>query len=519
MAGDGGLSLRVIDSTLSLAHLAELFKRLKASLSADRYLILLGPDDQAGFLVAQSEGVDAENAFTSEPIALAVVQQVCLDGRPFYSEKPSDLQPFDSNALLLSGIQAVVCVPLFGQNRRVMGLLYADKLSAVGQFTYTDLLNVQNVAQGLSSKKVTPARVSASAKPQVGTGLTPGVRLRAQETAQFFVQLATLVKSGIPLLQGLEGLLKQAESARVRQLLERLLPALFKGQSLSEGLRLHGDFPALVVSLVRCAERSGQLVLSLELLSRTLERQQQRILKLRAALVYPGFLLGISLLLVALMPSVLLKNQLEFYQAQKMHLPALSLFCLKVGQMLAHPISWLLLSLSCAGLWVFFRRAEQKKRLVRNLQLVLEHLPWTRRVQRLYWECLVLNTLHILLLAGVDTLEATAMAADSAASFAWNRQRSTLLEDLRNGETMADALARTGLTSRSTRPLLSAAEESGRLAQALGWVSRILETDFDQSVEMATKLLEPLVLLLLGCLVGLVTLASLLPSIHYMQQL
>ncbi|MBN9414236.1 MAG: type II secretion system F family protein [Candidatus Eremiobacteraeota bacterium] len=505
------------DTTLSVEHLGYLFTKLKATVAAQRVLVLLGPDEQGSWTPALTHGVTAEQAFGDEPIALPVLVKVTQQMRPFFTEKADDLAEFDSNALLLSGIQAVLCVPLLGGRGQVVGMLYADDSRPAAGFRYTDMLNVQNLAQGLRARPSRPIARPAPAAPIVASG--PRIRLRSQEEVAFFVQLSTLIKAGIPLLQGLEALAKQAESERVRELSERILKGLLKGQSLSEVLQAHGEFAGVVVSLVRCAERSGQLALSLELLAQTLDKQRNRSLRLSSSLIYPGFLMLLALAMVALMPTFLLKSQLEFYQAQKMKLPGLSLAFLKLGQWLSHPLGGLTSVLLVGTLLFWLRRPEQRLRLAALRQRLFERLPWTRRLQRLYWECLVLSSLHMLLLAGVDVLEGVRMAVESSGSFLWREKQPQILADLRNGEGLAQSLAASRLTSKSTGPLLAASEEAGRVAGALGWISRILESDFDHGLDTAGKVLEPLIMLLLGVLVGLITLASLLPSIRYIQEL
>lgn len=487
-------------------------------MTAQRVLVLLGPDEQGGWTAALTHGVTAEQAFGDEPIALPVLSKVTQQMRPYFTEKADDLAEFDSNTLLLSGIQAVLCVPLLGGRGQVVGMLYADDSRPSAGFRYTDMLNVQNLAQGLRAR---PGRTAPRPPTSVAPAVAPGprIRLRSQEEVAFFVQLSTLINAGIPLLQGLEALAKQGESERVRNLSERILKGLLKGQSLSEVLQTHGEFAGVVVSLVRCAERSGQLALSLELLAQTLDKQRNRSLRLSASLIYPGFLMLLALAMVALMPTFLLKSQLEFYQAQKMKLPALSLVFLKIGQWLSHPLGGLSALLLAGAPLFWLSRSQQRVRLAAFRQRLFEKLPWTRRLQRLYWECLVLSSLHMLLLAGVDVLEAVRMAVESSGSYLWREKQSQVLADLRNGEGLAQSLAVSRLTSKSTGPLLTAAEEAGRVASALGWIARILESDFDHGLDTAGKLLEPLVMLLLGVVVGFITLASLLPSIRYIQAL
>ncbi len=494
----------LIESTLSLSHLAGLFSRFKSLVQAERYVILLGPDDRGEFVLAQSHGLEEDRV---DLLDTEVVRRVCAEKQAFLTEEAAQLA-------------SVLCVPLLGNEKQVVGLVYAEDRSGGSAFHYTDLLNVQNLIQQLHLKAAPqPARAPMAPVARAATRSAPRLSLRPQDQVLFLVQLATFVKAGIPLLSGLDALARQNEASKIGQLADRASKALLSGRSLAASLEQNALFPAFVIGQLRCAEQSGQLALSLDLLARNLEKQRTRALRLSGALAYPGFLMALCLAMSALLPTYLLKGQLEFYQAQKMSLPGLSLALLRFGQAISSPLTWLALAGCGYAGYRWLRPPERREKLRELCQRGGDRLPWLSRVQRLHWECRLVSSLQMLLHSGVGLLESLPMAIDTTGSYFWRQQQPQLLNDILSGDTLAQALGKSGMISRPTGSLLAAGEEAGQTVGALGWIGQMLEMDFDASLDTASKLLEPLVMAVMGIVVGFVTLASLMPSIRYIQNL
>ena len=511
----------LVESTVSIAHISSLFSRFTAMVAAQRHLILLGPDERGGYLVAQARGVNPQRAFNEESICLSAVERSRTSRQAFRSESLEDLYDFESNEFLRYQVVAVLCVPLLGQEQQVVGFLYADDLRNPKAFSYTDLLNAQNLAKSLGTAPApAPPSKSRSTPPVRPVAPTrPKTALSGRDLEQLFLNLATFVKAGIPLLQGMDALGQHSESPRLAHLCQEVASRLQQGHPLSSSLGHLARLPAAIEGTLLSAERSGQLAESLELLARGLERQRTRQLRLSSTLVYPCSLLLFSLLIVMLLPTYLLKGQLEFYQAQKMQLPGLSLALLRVGQLVGWPGTWLGLAAVGTASWAWLRHPTVGKNLKNRLQRMLHVLPVAGRLQRSYWECQLLTSLAMSLRSGVTLLEAIPLGIRSTGSALWEAQEENVLVALCNGKTLAQALRDSGLLGSMTVSLLVGGEESGRLVASLEWLVDFLEQDFEHAIDGFSQLLEPLVLALLGVLVGIITLASMLPSIQYMQSL
>lgn len=486
-----------------------MFKSLKTLVRAERYLILLGPDSKHGFNVAHAEGLDP----TLEPPHMEVITQVLDTRQPFLSERESDLD-FECNTRVLTGIRSVLCVPILSKDSKVLGLVYADDRIRAQAFQFTDLLNVQNLIKRMHSKAAEgPAKAPLPTAPKPAPESKSKAALSQADQVLFVLQLATFMKAGVSLIAGLEAMAQDSLANPAR----RIQRALLQGTSLAQSMAEQARFDPWVISLLRCAERTGQLALTLEMLARGLEKQRQRQMALQASLAYPIFLLLASLVAVMLGPSLVLKSQLEFLRAQNMQLPWLSQALLRWGQLLSNPLGWLLL---LALVWGASRWIKSRWARIRPvLQRVAADLPYLGGLVRLYWEIRLLQGLYMLLTPGVDLLESVRLALEGTGSSLWLEQEATLIEQLKSGEPLSLVLTATGLTHRSTRALMVAGEESGRLPVTLEWLARMHQLNFDQALETTSKLLEPLLLMLMGIVVGLVTLASLLPSIRYIQEL
>ncbi|MFN8608166.1 MAG: type II secretion system F family protein [Vulcanimicrobiota bacterium] len=482
----------MIESTLSIAHLGSLFDRIRSSISAQRYAILLGPDESGLYVFSHSSGFEEERI---DLLDLEIIEKACLRRASCFNGEEA--------------LASVLCVPFLGTERQVVGLIYLEDRSSNRAFRYTEQLSVENLVKALHTAPapvpaVAPRPVAKPASPRL-----PAIKLSGRDQVVFLVQLSTFVKAGISLMAGLQALVQSGGACG--QLAGRMLDDLLKGRPLSYSLELNSNFPRFVLGQLRSAEHSGQLALSLELLAQNLESQRTRQLRLRGAVAYPAFLLVLCLGLSILAPSYLLKGQLEFYQAHHMEMPTLSLLLLQFGRLISNPLGWLLLG---AGVLALGRALHTHRQ--RLIQLA-SRSPGLGTILRMEWECRVLSSLQMLLHSGVGILEAIPLAVDTSSSQRWQQGQKAILEALAGGETLSRALSASGLISRMTRVMLAAGEESGAVVDSLRWSSKMLEAEFESRLDFFAKLLEPLVMAIMGVIVGIMTIASLLPSVRFIQ--
>lgn len=477
------------------------FSRFVSTVRAERYLLLWRPDG-GPFQVVAAKGLDAKRVLTTEPVSLRLFEEVAATNQPSWSELEGEN---DSTTFMLSGIKSYVCVPL-----RLPGgtaLFYADFLKSMAGLSFTDFVKVQNLAQ-----QCNPARLSAPPRPAPppakrpaepaaepaapeAAGKNPPLTLTQQ--AHLFRCLAAFVEAGIPLLRGLHGLSDQGESPVLRNCARSLHDHVLRGGDLSTGLR-RSRFDEGVVPLLRVAERTGKLAAVFRLLAEHLDQKVTRRMRLRAALTYPAVVLVFGVAMALTLPTWILADHLRAY-ARNGPLPWPTQVLLEMSS----PWFWLALAAFLLLAYRYLFRARFLKRL-----------PGLALVHSANLEVTLATTLALQLEVGVPLLTALEVALEASGEEEALAAAPTVLECLRQGEPLSRALREVPGLRPTFLAMLVAGEESGLVSKCLQWSARLSKLEFDQSLETAARLLEPVAMLVLGVLVGFIAVASLLPTLQ-----
>jgi type II secretory pathway component PulF len=343
------------------------------------------------------------------------------------------------------------------------------------------------------------ARATASSREVVET--EPQLRPSLVEQAAVFRILGIFVQSGIPLLHGLNGLAVQGETPRIRALASRVHEHLLRGNRLSESLARFARFDPLAIPLLRAAESSGRLNHVFKMLATHLEEKRDRINKVRTALVYPAFVLGAGVTMALTVPPLVLRDQLRSYGTKGLPLPTrLLLF-------MSSPWFWIVLALAAAALW----RASKIPGWQRKV-------PGARRIYSAGVEVSLATSLALQLEAGVGLLTAVETAIQTCQLPTGPQLTPRVLEALKDGKPLSVALRSVDSLRRPFLYVLAAGEEVGKLVETLKWNSRLAKIEYDQSLDAAVRLMEPVVMMVLGVIVAIIALGSLLPTMRLLQQ-
>lgn len=471
----------------------DLFQRFCATVQAERYLLLWRAKGQE-FQVLEARGLDKLRVFTSEPVSVGLFQEVAESGKARWSEK---MQDSSSTSLVLSGIKSYLCVPI--RQEGGVALLYADYIRSLRGLSYTDFMNVHNLAQQLgprtAQKNASPPPPPPPPKPEQNV---EAVRLTIPEQANLLRSLATFAQAGIPILHGLHGLAEHAETEKLRMFCERYHNHLLRGGQLSSGARQLGRFDPLVAPLMGAAEQTGKLSYVLQMLAQHLEEKHRRILQLRGSLVYPAAVLACGLTLALGLPPFVLKEHLKAY-AQNGPLPWPTQVLVGLGS----PAFWVVAVVVLALTWRLRGRAYN----------VVRRLPGLKRLLSANLEVTLATTLALQLDAGVPLLKAIQVALEACGDPEAAAALPEVEGSLRQGDSLSQAISLIPGVRPQLTVLLVAGEEAGKVSDCLRWTARLSKLEFEQSLEVAQRLLEPFILLILGLIVGFIAVASLLPTL------
>jgi len=340
------------------------------------------------------------------------------------------------------------------------------------------------------------------------------------QVAWFTRQLATLLASGLPLLQSLDLLARQERSADFRRVLESLSEMVRTGGALSSGLeREPRAFDRLFVNLVKAGEASGLLDTVLERLARFLEKSARLKGRVTAAMVYP-LVVGVvaTLIVVALTVFVVPKfEQLFLSQLHGRTLPVLTRAVLGISRWVsAHGVG-LLVGVVIAGLFAFRLGRSSAGRAAADRWIL--SVPGVGAVVLRARVARFARTLGTLLAAGVPILQALALTRAATGSLRLQRVLVETERTVEAGESLAASLARTSTLPPVVPAMIEVGETTGKLPEMLVRLADIYDEEVDQTVMALTALLEPALIVSMAVVVGTVVLALFLPMVELIKGL
>lgn len=336
-------------------------------------------------------------------------------------------------------------------------------------------------------------------------------RLTPRARISLLFQLELLLRAGVPLLSALGDLRQACEAASSRQLCAGLAERIEGGATLAQAMAGYpGVFPQAVVQLVRCGEVSGQLAEVLQETVRWLKWQDELAAKTRRLLLYPGFVLAVITAVIVFLMVYLVPQLVLFLTSMGRAVPLQTRLLIALSDLFAHH-GWLLLcalALPAAALAALAWAHAPVRQRLHQAQLAL---PLFGPVLKKMLLARFATTLSLLYRSGVPLIEALAVCQKISHNLALQQAIGAARERVVNGATLSEGFAAESVFSPLVIRMLKVGESTGALDAALSQVSYSYVRDIDESVGRLQALTEPALTLLLGLVLGWITLAVLGP--------
>lgn len=336
-------------------------------------------------------------------------------------------------------------------------------------------------------------------------------RVTTKDIHLFTRQLATLLSSGVPLAESIRLIRLHHQKAEMRSLLAEIQHTIIAGTPLSTALKRSGHFfDSLYISLVKSAEQHGQLAEVFAKLSQYMEQKEQLRQKMLKAMIYPIMVLLVAIIVCYIMLVLVIPQFADLFHSFGAKLPWLTQQVISLSNWLSHSSLYLLLVIILGA--ISFRISQAKWPIINYyLAKVALSLPILGRVWLRSELARFCSTTATSLRAGVPILTGLQMAMDSVS----NRYLLSLFPDvitrISSGETLHQSLRRHPCFPETLIQLTMIGEESGKLEEMLFRVALIYEQDVTQRLETLEKLMEPVLILLLGLVIGGLVIAMYLP--------
>ena len=362
------------------------------------------------------------------------------------------------------------------------------------------------MAKGLHPVSIKHAEESGGNRPL----LSALSRMSRGDVAAFARQLASLIGTGLPVLQALETISGQAGKRVVKDILLDIRDRVEKGDSLSSALAAHPKvFPRLFFSLIYAGEHGGVLSDVLERIADYYEGEQELRGRVLNATIYPLFLLTLGVITVFVLVSFVLPNFVALFEDIAADLPLPTQLLIAVSSFAGR--YWWLVLVVVAALVLLIRQFHKTDAGAKTIDGLLLRVPIARELIMKREVSRLGRTLSALLENGVPVLSALSILEETVGNRDLRQSLGKIRKEVEDGARMGEAFRRNGRFPPLMISMVTIGEESGTLPAMLSRIATAYETEVQAVARRMAVLLEPLLILAVGSCIGLIVFSILLP--------
>ena len=398
---------------------------------------------------------------------------------------------------------------LDGHAKSVAGIIDADsrqgarqKLQGRGLFPVTIKESRDNQAQKQSQRYTWP---------------NPFTRIRPGEVGMMTRQLATLLGAGFPLVSALESVITQTDSARLQTVLAQLREKIVEGQSMAEALQAYPHiFSGVYTNMIRAGETSGTLELVMERLADISEKQEAMKSRIQAALTYPVLMLIIGSAILFFLMTHVVPNITGIFAEMEQTLPTPTRILIQISDLLRDYVIVILLALPL--LFLAIRQLLRTEKGGRFFDRALFTLPVISSIMKKLAAARFAHMLGSLIENGIPMLGALKVVRGISANRLFAETIDKAAEDVSQGQGLARSLKGIDLLPPLAVQMIEVGEQSGALEKMLYKIADFYERQLENQLLGLTSLMEPLMIVVMGLVIGFIVLSICLP-IFEMNQL
>lgn len=378
--------------------------------------------------------------------------------------------------------------------------------------------NAQAAGHLLKEQGLLPLEIKAQKNRGVFLFLKSFSTISLNEKITFVENLAVMLKSGIPLMRAMQIQVKQTKNVRFNEVLVDIASQVESGKSLAEALGNRANvFSNIFISMVKVGELSGSLDKSLEYLTIQLHREADLRSKVKGAMIYPSVIVAAMVIIGVLMSIfVLPKLTSIFKEFGSQQLPLMTRVVIAVADFMSGNAVMVIISLiaAVAGIILFYRTPAGKKVFDWVFLKMFVIGPIVRKINLARFS----RILSSLLKSGIPIVEALEVSGDSITSIPYRELVHKAASEVRMGKNLTDSLSvNETLFPVLVVQMLRAGEESGTVEDMLGQLAVHFEEEVDTIMKNLSSIIEPLLLLFIGGIVGILAMALISPIYNISQ--
>ena len=336
-------------------------------------------------------------------------------------------------------------------------------------------------------------------------------RVTTKDRITFTRQLATLIGAGLPLAASLRTVAEQTQSKKMKTIVEEILSNVEAGKTLYESFAKYPDtFNGVYLALIRAGEASGTLDLALQRLANQEEKDAAMLSKIRGALVYPGIILVVIIAVLAFMMIMVVPQVQGLYSDMNKELPDLTKILVAISNFFGQ--FWWLVALVVVGVigacWYAVKRTPAGRKTMDSFKL---HVPVFGGLFRKLYVSRFARTAEMMLSTGVPMLDSIQIAIDATSNVVVEEEYSKSLDVIKGGKPLSEALRDRNYMLPLVYQMASIGEESGKIDEMLGKAASVYETELDEQINNISTMIEPILMVIMAGLIGVVVGGTLLP--------
>lgn len=376
-------------------------------------------------------------------------------------------------------------------------------LEAMGYFPITVVEMTPVPASEARPKKILAEKKEPRFAPRVGS----------HDLDTFLWQLASLMKSSIPLLRALALIAKQTKNKMLKTIVEDLESRIRQGELLSEAMGQYpGIFNNLTMSMIRTGEKSGSLDEVLRKLAEHREKEQEMKRKIQSALAYPMMVVVTGVGTIFLMFTFFLPKLTKLFSGMKQELPLPTKLLIATSGFMSR--YWYVFIIGLVFLIAMIVRKSGSKNKLAIDGLTLQ-IPFLNKFVTTSEIARFSRSLGLLLKNGIPVHDSLPLATNTLDNLVLRARLVEASEAIINrGCTLSESFNRSGIFPEFLLSMIAVGEESGKLEESLEQIASSYEKEVDQTIKIMVSMVEPLLILSVGGIVGFIVFAMLLPILN-----
>jgi len=368
--------------------------------------------------------------------------------------------------------------------------------------------NEEEVIELLSQSGLFPVKIEEVSQKVSTSSLGFSGKISRKNIINFSRQLSSLLKSGVPILKSLNIISQESENLNFKSIIDNIQVKVKEGERLSSALKEYPNvFSPLYIAMVQSGEINGTLEESLLRIAEHLKKQDEFVTKLRTALTYPFFMASMGILTVIFMITFVLPKLTKVFFDLHQELPLPTKIVLGISSILRH-FWFIVIFLIILIIFFFKKETEGKKLVISRIKLnlpILKNFILKTELARL---C---RTLEVLIKTGIPILQGIESAVEVLDNEIIKQKIRECKKEMEEGVTFGQTLKKIDFIPPFVTNLVIVGEESGRLSESLSEIADFYERDTEEFLRITGTILEPLMILAVGVVIGFIVISMLLP--------